>query len=677
MALDSFRQWSRRSLANTFALRAAATSLISVLVAAGVSVGTLLWTEQQSINSALHHDAQTAVAHVEEPLRVVARTLNDLSKSPMFATALLDSGGRAAYARPFLQNYHFPLAAPSGLALCDLNGQLLAGSTTLADCGASQPEFALVLADGKPRQAWQVSNGRQQQWLFYQGITLAYTGTTEGLLVARVDLDELLRPLPGELNLASVTLKLVADPSDISELANTQRIPLFKGAAVVDAGPLELLVVGQPRSVWIKLLPLLVGYLLASLSLLVFIVLRARRDSLALIEPLAALRDRAQEIAEQKDLSLPIPKAGKDEVGQLAESLAVMVTTLRTSEEQRRLSEDRFRLIFDKSDEAIFFAWPDGHIELANPSACRLFGYSEAEFCALGRAGVMDTTDPNLPSALEERLRTGTFRGELRCRHADGHIFPVEIISTLFNDGMGMPRTSNLFRDISERVAAERERAESGQRLAMLSHNLLAVQEDTRRRLAQELHDRTSPNLAAIAINLESAVIFLNERDWERVAERMADNRALIEDTAIGIREICTDLRPPALDYAGLVAAIETYVNQFSRRTGIAVDFAYTSEVIHPGAEIESMLFRITQEALTNIAKHAQATRARVSLAAENAEIVLKICDDGHGFVPDQQAGHAGLGLINMREMAEFLGGTLDIQSSPDGGTCVHVTIKT
>ena len=128
---------------------------------------------------------------------------------------------------------------------------------------------------------------------------------------------------------------------------------------------------------------------------------------------------------------------------------------------------------------------------------------------------------------------------------------------------------------------------------------------------------------------------------------------------------------------AGLVAAIETYVNQFSRRTGIAVDFAYTSEVIHPGVEIESMLFRITQEALTNIAKHAQATRARVSLAAENAEIVLKICDDGHGFVPDQPAGHAGLGLINMREMAEFLGGTLDIQSSPDGGTCVHVTIKT
>lgn len=802
MGLDALRQWSRRSLANTFALRAATTALISVLVVAGVSVSILLWTEHQAIKSTLQHDAQTAVARVEDPLRVVARTLDDLAKTPMFTTALLDSGGRAAYARHFLHNYHFPLAAANGLALCDLNGQLLAGSATLAECGADRPEFAQVLADGKPRQAWQVSNGRQQ-WLFYQGITFAYTGTTEGLLVARVDLDELLLPLPGELNLASVTLQPVAAPGDFSAPANAQRVPLFKGVAVVDAGPLELLVVGQPRSVWTKLLPLLSGYFLATLTLLVVIVLRARRDSRALIEPLTALRDGAKEIAESKDLSRPIPRAGMDEVGQLADSLATMVAELRSAENQRRESEARFRPIFDKSDEAILFAWSDGRIDTANPAACRLFGHSEAAFSTLGRAGVMDTTDPGLPAALEERLRTGTFRGELRCRHADGRIFPADIVSTQFLDAHGTARTSNLFRDISQRkqqeealrqsearfrsyfelgligmaitspekgwlevndqlchilgysrdelvtktwaelthpddlaadiaqfdrvvkneiegytldkrfytkdgqeifaaisakclrkpdgsidhfvalvqdiseqVAAERERIVSNQRLEMLSHNLVAVQEATRRRLAQELHDRTSQNLAAIAINLESAGLFLHERDWQRVAERMADNRALIEDTAIGIREICTDLRPPALDYAGLVAAVEVYVSQFSRRTGVAVDFACTCETIQSPAEVESFLFRIVQEALTNVAKHAQASRASVCLAVDQAEIILTIRDDGRGFAPDQPASHAGLGLINMREMAEFLGGTFDIQSSLDGGTRVHVAIQ-
>jgi len=676
MALDALRHWSRRSLANTLALSAATYALTAVLAVVGVSVIILMWTEHQAVKVALNHDAESAVARVEDPLNTVASMVKELAQTTMFTTALLDSGGRAVYARPFLKNYHFPVAAANGLALCDINGQLLAGSKVLAECGADRPEFAQVLADGKPRQVWQVGNGRQQ-WLIYQGITFAYTGTTEGLLVARVDLDELLRPLPGELNLTSVSLGPAAGPGDVPIPANARRVALFKGAARVDGGPLEMLVVGQPRSIWTKLLPLLVGYILASVALLVVIVLRARRDSQALIEPLAALRDRAHEIADTKDLSLPIPKVRSDEVGQLADSLASMVAALRTAEDQRRETESRFRLIFDKSNEAILFAWPDGRIDVANPAACRLFGHSEEEFHTLGRAGVMDADDPRLPAALEERSRTGSFRGELRCRHADGRIFPAELVSTLFLDTHGTHRTSNLFRDISERVAAERDREESSQRLAMLSRNLVAGQEATRRRLAQALHDRTSPNLAAIAINLESAALALHERNWRQVEERMADNRGLLEDTVISIREICADLRPPALDYAGLVAALETYLSQFTRRTGIPVAFEYVRDAIRPPAEAETMLFRIAQEALTNVAKHAQAKRASVTLAIDNNGIDLRVSDDGTGFAPDQPGGHTGLGLITMREMAEFIGGAFDIQSCPGGGTLIHVTLKT
>ncbi len=801
MRFDALRQWSRRSLANSFALRAVSIALLSVLLVAGVSVAILVQTERQAVGTALHHDVQIAVERVEAPLRVVANTLDELAKSPMFATALLDSGGRAAYARPFLQHYRFPLAAANGLALCDLNGQLLAGSETLAECGADRPEFAQVLADGKPRQAWQVSNGRQQ-WLIYQGITFAYTGTTEGLLVARIDLDELLQPLPDELNLASVALRPSASPGDVPARTDAWPAPLFKGEAVVAAGPLDLLVTARPQSIWTKLLPLLGGYALATLMLLIVIVLRARRNARALVEPLAALRDRACEIAVTKNLALPIPSAGTDEVGQLADSFAGMVTSLRNAENQRRESEARFRLIYDKSDEAILFAWPDGRIDAANPAACRLFGHSEAELRALGRAGVMDITDPRLPAALEERSRTGTFRGELRCRHADGSIFPVEVVSTLFRDALGTPRTSSLFRDISarkqaeeklraleqrhrmwleyspactkivdldfnlqymstagirglkiddvtplygkpypfdfypesfknqmignlnraketgevitqeaavidttgdeiwfhstivpvfddsgamdyfiivsldvsERVTAERAQTESSRRLATLSHSLVAVQETARRRLAHALHESTSPNLAAIAINLDTVDLALNQRNWQRVAEVVADNRGLLEDTALGIREICADLRPPALDYAGLVDAIEAYVSQFSHRTGITVAFEHAREAIRPPAEVESMLFRIVQEALTNVAKHARATRVIINLAIDTAQIDLTISDDGCGFVPDQPGSHAGLGLITLHEMAEFLGGTLDIQSSSDGGTRIHVT---
>lgn len=674
MVFGELRQWYRRSLANIFALRAASVALFSVLLVAGVSVSILFWTERQAVEAALHRDARTAVERVEAPLKVVADTLDDLSRSPMFATALLDSGGRAAYARPFLQNYRFPVAPANGLALCDLNGQLLAGSQTLAECAAERSEFAQVLADGKPRQVWLSSNGRQQ-WLFYQGITFAYTGTTEGLLVARVDVDELLRPLPDELKLASVTLRQGSGTGGDHAPDNARLAPLFQAAAELANGPLELQVVARPLSIWTELWSLLVGYLLATLVLLVIIVLRARSDARAMIEPLAALRDRACEIAVTKNLALPIPSTGTDEVGQLADSFAGMVTALRNAEDQRRESEARFRLIYDKSDEAILFAWPDGRIEAANPATCRLFGYSEAEFRTLGRAGVMDTSDPRLPDALDERLRTGTFRGELRCRRADGSLFPVEVVSTLFFDALGTARTSSLFRDISERIAAERERAESRRRLETLSHNLVAVQEATRRHLAQALHESTSPNLAAIAINLDTVDVLLRERNWERVAERLADNRALLEDTAIGIREICADLRPPALDYAGLVAAVEAYVSQFSRRTGIEVAFERPGQTIRSPAEVESMLFRIVQEALTNVAKHAQATRVIISLAVDHTATILTISDNGCGFAQDQPPGHAGLGLITMREMAEFIGGKFDIRSRPAGGTHVHVTL--
>lgn len=802
MVLVALRHWSRRSLANSFALSAVVVALLSVLLVASVSVLIILHTEYRRIEAELHHVALIAVERVEEPLMVVANTLSELAKSPMFATALLDSGGRAAYARPFLQNYRFPLSVANGLALCDLNGQLLAGSHSLAECGADRPEFAQVLADGKPRQIWLDSNGRRQ-WLFYQGIVFPYTGTTEGVLVARLDMDELLQQLPGELMLVSVALRLSTDPGNVSMPANAQRVPLFNGVAVVSDGPHELLIVSHPWSIWTKLLPLLVGYALATLMLLVVIVLRARIESRKLIEPLTALRNRAHEIAITKDLSLPMPKAGTDEVGQLSESIAIMVAALHTAEDQRGESEERFRLLFDKSNEAILFAWPDGRIDSANPAACRLFGHSEAEMRTLQRSGVMDTTDPRLPAALEERSRTGTFYGELNCRHADGHVFPVEVVSTLFYDALGMPRTSSLFRDISrrkqqeealrqsearfrsyfefglvgmaitspdkgwlavndqlcrilgypreelvtktwaelthpddlaadltqfervlnkeiddgtvdkryiakdgqiiwatlsvrclrkpdgsidyflamvqdisERIAAERERTESSQRLAMLSRNLVAGQEATRRRLAQALHDRTSPNLAAININLESAVLALHERNLHQVEDRLADNRGLLEDTAIGIREICADLRPPALDYAGLVAAVEAYVSHFSRRTGIPVTFEYAREASRPPAEVETMLFRIVQEALTNVAKHAHATRVSVSLNINNNGFDLRVSDDGGGFSTDQPAGHTGLGLITMREMAEFLDGAFDIQSSPGGGTRIHVTIQ-
>ena len=156
------------------------------------------------------------------------------------------------------------------------------------------------------------------------------------------------------------------------------------------------------------------------------------------------------------------------------------------------------------------------------------------------------------------------------------------------------------------------------------------------------------------------------------------DVRALIEDTTASIREICSDLRPPVLDYAGLFAALESYAKQFQRRTTMAVRIDCPHPELRLAPAQESVLFRIAQEALTNCAKHSRAKSILVSLSQESPAIVLAISDDGVGFDPaslGKTTHTSGLGVLTMREMAEFAGGKFILESTPGGGTRIKVEI--
>lgn len=391
--------------------------------------------------------------------------------------ALLDSSGRSAYVQPFLQNFSFPVPAASGLALCDINGNRLAGTLNLSDCANKVAEFQRVIADGKERRTLTSGPDGRLLMTIFHGVTFAYTGTTEGVAVATIALDDLTRPLPASLNLETVALRVAqAKRGGLASTFNWVQFsvgdvsvtPLFKGDSFTESGPLELVLKTRPHAVWAKLSPLLSAYLLATLILLGAIVVWTRRSAQSLVDPLVALRDVAREIATSGDLSQPIPKTGVNEVGQLAESLATMVHSIRQSEATQRDAEERFRLIFEKSNEAIIFALPDGRIEAANAEACRLFLCSEEEMRNLGRDSIMDVSDPRLPVALDERRRTGLFRGELSCRRIDGSIFPAEVVSSLFLDSKGVQRTTNLFRDHSLRKRFEDELRDSEARYRSL-----------------------------------------------------------------------------------------------------------------------------------------------------------------------------------------------------------------
>ena len=157
----------------------------------------------------------------------------------------------------------------------------------------------------------------------------------------------------------------------------------------------------------------------------------------------------------------------------------------------------------------------------------------------------------------------------------------------------------------------------------------------------------------------------------------MEDTLALIADTAVSIREISTEMRPPLLDYSGLVAAIENYTHQFTRRTGVVVQLDCLNKDERYLPEVESQLFRIVQEALTNCLKHANASVINVTLSNSPHGIRLTISDDGIGFDFDLlgKNGYSGLGLLSMREMAEVIGGKFRLKSAHSQGTEIIVDV--
>jgi signal transduction histidine kinase len=224
------------------------------------------------------------------------------------------------------------------------------------------------------------------------------------------------------------------------------------------------------------------------------------------------------------------------------------------------------------------------------------------------------------------------------------------------------------------RLRRETARREQ-ERIRELSGRLVEVQEAERRELSAELHDRTSPQLAAIQINLKMLNRLLSARDTEDVKALLDDTAGLIADTTLSIREISSNLRPTVLDDGGLLPALAGYAHQFTQRTGIAVHLDTAGAAAPLTAAVQSGLFRIAQEALTNCAKHSKARNVSIRLSADGGPpVAMMIADDGVGFDLEHQTA-SGLGLLTMRERAEFLGGRFSIETKPGQGTRIQVVV--
>jgi PAS domain S-box-containing protein len=234
--------------------------------------------------------------------------------------------------------------------------------------------------------------------------------------------------------------------------------------------------------------------------------------------------------------------------------------------------------------------------------------------------------------------------------------------------------------DISVRKSAEAATDQYARRLRATSHRLLTVQEAERRTLARELHDAVGQELTALSLNLTIIDGALAAGTPPKVHERIGDSQELLEATTRHLRNIMVELRPPGLDELGLLAALEEHALQVARRAEVEVRVTGVEPEPRLAPTEEIALFRIAQEALNNVVKHAQASKVSLSLQQTDSAVVLSVADDGVGFdadaAPKSVMGGYGMGTSTMRERADAIGAQLTLDSVPGTGTQIIVELS-
>jgi signal transduction histidine kinase len=219
---------------------------------------------------------------------------------------------------------------------------------------------------------------------------------------------------------------------------------------------------------------------------------------------------------------------------------------------------------------------------------------------------------------------------------------------------------------------AEARLRTSTRQLTALSQRMLEVQEQERRRVAIELHDELGQSLTAIKINLQ-----LGERFKDRAPELYTENLRIVEEALDQVRHLATGLRPSVLDDLGLVPALKWMAEQSASRSGFEVGFDFERTGVRLAPDIEIACFRIVQEAMTNIARHAQAQQVDISLHREGTALLLCVKDDGQGFdlpaMQDRASAGGSLGILGMQERAMLLGGQLVVVSALGEGCTVQL----
>jgi PAS domain S-box-containing protein len=359
------------------------------------------------------------------------------------------------------------------------------------------------------------------------------------------------------------------------------------------------------------------------------------------------------------------------EDGTLAMAFITDITERKQTEDTLRESEEKYRVVAETASDAIITIDEESRIVYANPNAEKVFGYAVEELLGQPLTILMpESLRARHLAALKKFCDTGqrsiAWKGkEFMGLHRSGRELPIEISFGAMRQQDDRYIFTGIVRDITERKRAE-------EALRDLTGRLIGAQEEERRRIARELHDDLTQRLAVLAIEVGSLEKQMGS-SRSPVPERLRTMRDQIVKLSADVHGIARQLHPSILDDLGLVKAIESECSNFSHREGIRVGFETKDVPAALPRDIALCVYRVTQESLRNIAKHARCKDAHVSLVGTDGEILLSIEDAGVGFDVAELLGRAGLGLASMEERVRLIRGRLSIRSGPGKGTIIEV----
>lgn len=330
--------------------------------------------------------------------------------------------------------------------------------------------------------------------------------------------------------------------------------------------------------------------------------------------------------------------------------------------------------------DAVLMADKAGAVSYLNPAAERLTGWPARK--AIGQRLDAVLQLQGQADALQQLLRSaskGAFVHETTLLTAAGRELPIEVnVSTVRDEVHGLLGTVLVFRDITERKRFEAELKKSQGELRLLAGHLQSAREAERGRIAREVHDEFGQLLTGFKYDLawlEKKLSAKAETPRAQLLEKVRAVGELLKGMVLSVRRIAAELRPGVLDDLGLTAAVEWHAKEFQQRMGIKTQVRAALKDREPHAEAATALFRILQESLTNVARHASAGSVRVNLREESDCFVLEVSDDGVGITEAELNKAGAFGLLGMRERIKPLGGRCEIHGTPGQGTTVRVSV--